>query len=84
VTSPRHGTGRAYLISRIAEIDPKRADQVRRGSVSAFRAARDLGITPPRFSIAGENPDTIAEALRRNLQPDVLAAVVARLAGEPS
>lgn len=83
MTIQHRGTSRDYLLARVAEKDPALAARVRRGEISAFAAAQTLGLTPPRISIAGHNPVTIAASLRRYLPSDVRRAVADLLAAEP-
>jgi hypothetical protein len=76
------GTEREYLMRRLAEVRPDLAGRVAAGSMSAFKAAVEAGLTQPRFSLGGHDPDVLAKAIRRNLPPDVLSAVIDRLTEE--
>ena len=61
------GTSRGYLLQRIAQVDPAAAERVRRGHISAYRAACDLGLAVRRFSVNATSPDTVARSIRSNL-----------------
>lgn len=73
------GTERSYLMRRLAQERPDLAARVATGSMSAFKAAVQAGLTQPRFSLGGHDPDVLAKTIRRNLPPDVLDAVLDRL-----
>lgn len=81
MSDQRHcGTNREYLRSRLRAEFPDLADRVVSKELSVNRAAILAGISPPRISLAGHDPDTIAAALRRYLPPEVRLAVAERLA----
>ena len=73
------GTSREFLVRRIREVNPELAGRYQRGEISAFRAAKLAGIAQPRFTMFGHDPEVLAKAMRRNLPPDVLRAVIERL-----
>jgi hypothetical protein len=77
------GTHRLYLIERLSKERPDLARRVKAGKCSAYAAAVEAGIVTPRFTIYGYNPDVLAEAMRRNLPPEVIREVVWLLAQDP-
>jgi hypothetical protein len=76
------GTDPSFLQRRLAEARPDLAGRVAAGSLSTFRAAVQAGLVQPRFTMYGHDPDVLAKAMRRNLPPEVLQAVLDRLTGE--
>lgn len=82
MTTDQRGTARTYLLSRLRAERPDLALKVETGEISVYRAGCEAGMCTPRFSLHGHDPDVLAEAMRRNLPPDVVAAVVARLTQE--
>jgi hypothetical protein len=75
-----HGTHRLYLIERLSKERPDLARRVKAGKCSAYAAAVEAGLVTPRFTMNGYNPDVLADAMRRNLPPEVIREVVWRLA----
>lgn len=76
----QRGTNRTYLISRLRAEHPELAKRVDLGEITAYRAGCEAGIVARRFSIyADGEPDVIAKAMRRNLSPELIQAVVALL-----
>lgn len=73
------GTSRDYLLSRLRVDRPELALRVELREMSAYAAGVEAGMCVPRFSLSGHDPDVLAKAMRRNLPPDVLRAVVERL-----
>lgn len=69
------GTGREYIMRRLLRDAPDLHAQVIAGELSAHAAGVQAGFQIPRFTVCGENPRTVAAALRRRLPPEVLAEV---------
>jgi len=82
VIEDQRGTGRAYLLSRLRAERPDLGRKVDLGEMSAYRAGLEAGMCVPRFTLAGHDPEVLAKAIRRNLPPEVIRAVVALLDDE--
>lgn len=72
----QRGTSRPYLLSRLRAERPELALRVETGEMSVYRAGCEAGMCAPRFSLHGYDPSVLAKAMRRNLPPDVIRAVV--------
>lgn len=77
------GTGKVYLTSRLRAERPDLGRLVDTGQMSAYRAACEAGMVAPRFTMHGHDPDVLVKAMRRNLPPAVLRAIVDRLETRP-
>lgn len=66
------GTSNRYALRRLRVERPDLLERVVAGEISAHAAAVEAGIRPPRFTITGRDPETIANTMRRNLPADVL------------
>jgi hypothetical protein len=80
VTTIQRGTSRSYLLSRLRAERPELALRVEVGELSVYRAGCEAGMCTPHFSLHGHDPQVLASAMRRNLPPDVLDALVVLLA----
>lgn len=68
------------MLSRLRAERPDLALRVETGEISVYRAGCEAGICTPRFSLFGTDTDVMAKAMRRNLPPDVLRALLEQLA----
>lgn len=73
------GTGREYMIRRVAAVRPDLHRRVLSGELSAYAAAVEAGVEKKRFTVLLNTPQDIAMVLRRNLPAETLAEVVALL-----
>lgn len=73
------GTSRDYALLRLEREAPDLHAEVVAGNLSAHAAMVRAGLQPRRFTVVARNADWIAATLRRQLPPDVLAEVVAKL-----
>lgn len=70
----------AYALFRLQRNVPELHAKVVAGEMSVHAAMVQAGFRPPRFTIMGTKPATVAKALRNNLPDDVLAEVARLIA----
>jgi hypothetical protein len=73
------GTSRAYAMARLARSAPELHAEVLAGRLSAHAAMVKAGFEPPRFTVRVTSPDAVVATLRKQLGPETLAEVVAKL-----
>ena len=81
VRAPK-GTSKEYALRRLRKDAPDLHAEVLAGKLSAHAAMVRAGFTAPRFTVQVSSADSIAKTLRRQLPPELLAAVAAKLASE--
>lgn len=70
-----HGTNRAYALRRLRADAPELHAEVIAGNLTAHAAMVQAGFRPPTFTVRADSADSVAAALRRQLDPAVLAEV---------
>lgn len=70
-----HGTSRAYALRRLRNDAPELHAEVLAGNLTAHAAMVKAGFRPPTFTVRADSARQVAEALRRQLDPDILAEV---------
>jgi hypothetical protein len=76
------GTSKYYALRRLRRDAPDLHADVLAGKLSAHAAMVKAGFRPKRFTVVvNSKPDQIAATLRRQLDPDTLAAVAQLLGG---
>ena len=75
----KQGNSRAYTLDRLTRERPDLRQRVDNGELSANAAAIEAGFRPVTFTVRADNPQSIANTLRRRLTPDVLDQVRAQL-----
>jgi hypothetical protein len=73
------GTSRDYALRRLRKDAPELHAQVLSGRLTAFAAMVEAGLTKPRFTVVVSSSDAVVRTLRRQLSPDLLAEVAAKL-----
>lgn len=69
------GTSRAYALRRLRKDAPELHAQVLAGDITAHAAMVQAGFRPQTFTVRADSADSVAAALRRQLDPAVLAEV---------
>ena len=77
------GTSESAALRRLRKDRPDLHAKVLDGELSAHAAAVQAGFRPTTFTVRADNPTSIANTLRRRLNRDVLAAVLAELNQPP-
>lgn len=67
-----HGTSRAYALRRLRKDAPALHADVLAGRLTAHAAMVQAGFRPPTFTVRADDPRSIADALRKRLDPDTL------------
>lgn len=76
INSTQGGTSETYIVRRLKRDRPDLAQQVLDGTTSARAAGIKAGFVKPYISVRADNPQRLADALRRRLSPEDLATLV--------
>ena len=79
--SKRPGTTKDQALRRLRKDAPELHAEVLAGRLTAHAAAVQAGFRPRTFTVRVDSPESIANSLRRQLDPEVLAKLVHLLAG---
>lgn len=75
----KHGTRRDYTLERLERERPDLRARVDANELTANAAAIEAGFRSKTFTVPADRPESIVATLRRQLKPDVLAAVTTLL-----
>ena len=81
---PKQGTSKDQALRKLRKDAPGLHADVLAGRISAHAAMVKAGYRPRTFTVAADRPDRIVATLRRQLDPETLAAVAELLRGVPS